>query len=104
MARFCSGASSTMGTMAHPNSFGAAATLRAGGREYRIYSLKALEKTGADIARIPYSIKILLENLLRSEDGRTVKAGDIEYVARWQAGAAAQEINFRPARVLLQDF
>ncbi|MGH9664105.1 MAG: aconitate hydratase AcnA, partial [Bryobacteraceae bacterium] len=58
----------------------------------------------ASTARIPYSIKILLENLLRCEDGRTVKAADIEYVARWDVRAPAREINFRPARVLLQDF
>ncbi|MBZ5607203.1 MAG: aconitate hydratase AcnA [Acidobacteriia bacterium] len=87
------------------NSFGAASTLTAGGSKYQIYSLAALEKSGAaKISRIPYSIKILLENLLRSEDGRTVKKSDIEYVAKWQIGAQAQEINFRPARVLLQDF
>ncbi|MEO7142818.1 MAG: aconitate hydratase AcnA [Bryobacteraceae bacterium] len=87
------------------NSFGAAAGLRAGGREYRIARLDSLEKAGvANIARIPYSIKILLENLLRCEDGRSVKAADIEYIAKWDINAAAREINFRPARVLLQDF
>ena len=66
--------------------------------------MEALEKRGANIGRIPYSIKILLENLLRTENGATVKASDIEYVAAWKIGAAAQEINFSPARVLLQDF
>jgi aconitate hydratase len=87
------------------NSFGAASTLTAGGGQYKIYSLEALERSGvAHTSRIPYSIKIVLENLLRSEDGRTVKKADIDYVARWTMGAAAQEINFRPARVLLQDF
>jgi len=90
--------------MAQSNSFGAASTLTAGGRQYRYYALEALEKRGANISRIPYSIKILLENLLRTENGATVKASDIEYVAQWKIGAQAQEINFSPARVLLQDF
>ena len=87
------------------NSFGARSPLTAGGATFQIYSLAQLEKSGAaKISRLPYSIRILLENLLRSEDGRSVKKSDIEYVARWQIGAPAQEINFRPARVLLQDF
>jgi aconitate hydratase len=86
------------------NSFGAAGDLRVGGRSYKIFRLSALEKTGVSLARIPYSIKILLENLLRSEDNLTVKKSDIEYVAKWDTNAPAQEINFRPARVLLQDF
>ncbi len=87
------------------NSFGAASTLTVGGNQYRYYSLEALEKRGlAKISRIPCSIRILLENLLRSEDGRVVKAADIEYVAKWQIGGPAKEINFQPARVLLQDF
>jgi aconitate hydratase len=91
--------------MAKLNSFGAASTLKVGGAEYRYYSLERLEKSGAArISRVPYSIKILLENLLRSEDDRSVKAADINYVAQWRIGAPAQEINFRPARVLLQDF
>jgi aconitate hydratase len=87
------------------NSFGAASSLSVGGSQYRYYSLESLEKRGlAKISRIPYSIKILLENLLRTENGQTVKPSDIEYVAQWKIGAAAQEINFSPARVLLQDF
>jgi aconitate hydratase len=87
------------------NSFGAAGKLKAGGREYEIFRLAALEKAGvAQLSRIPYSIKILLENLLRFEDGTTVKKSDIEYVAKWDPKAPATEINFRPARVLLQDF
>ena len=91
--------------MNNQNTFGAASTLAAGGREYKIARLSVLEKAGvANLARIPYSIKILLENLLRCEDGRTVKAADIEYVAQWDVSAPAREINFRPARVLLQDF
>jgi aconitate hydratase len=90
--------------MPQSNSFGAASTLNVGGSQYRYYALEALEKRGANISRIPYSIKILLENLLRTENGATVKASDIEYVAEWKIGAQAKEINFSPARVLLQDF
>src|SRR5216683_1773511 len=90
--------------MTSQNSFGAAGQLQAGGRTYEIFRLAALEKAGYKLSRIPYSIKILLENLLRFEDGSTVKRSDIEYVAAWNPKAAAREINFRPARVLLQDF
>src|SRR6202163_2481727 len=87
------------------NSFGAANILRVRDQQYQIYSLEALEKAHvAPISRIPYCIKILLENLLRSEDGRTVRHTDIEYVAKWNLSGAAKEINFRPARILLQDF
>ena len=87
------------------NSFGAASILTVGGRQYSYYSLELLEKRGAaKISRIPCSIRILLENLLRCEDGRAVKAADIEYVAQWQIGGPVKEINFQPARVLLQDF
>ena len=81
------------------------ANSHAGGRTYEIFRLAALEKAGiAKLDRIPYSIKILLENLLRFEDGSTVKRSDIEYVAAWDPSAPPREINFRPARVLLQDF
>ncbi len=91
--------------MASNNSFDAAAEMRSDGRTYQIFRLDALEKvSGIRIACIPYSIKILLENLLRFEDGRTVKPADIEYVAKWKAKTSAQEIQFRPARILLQDF
>lgn len=86
------------------NSFGAASTLRVHDRDFTIYRLDALEKAGvAKLSRIPFSIKVLLENLLRFEDERTVKRSDIEYVGKWHKGTA-QEIQFRPARVLLQDF
>jgi aconitate hydratase len=70
------------------------------------YSLPALQEAGVgDIARLPYSLRILLENLLRREDGRWVKAADIEALARWDVTAGAEyEIAFMPARVLLQDF
>ncbi len=91
--------------MASKNSFGAGATLRVNGADYRIYRLDVLDKTaGIKISRLPFSIKVLLENLLRFEDDRTVKARDIEYVARGDEKTAAREIQFRPARILLQDF
>ncbi|MBI1895819.1 MAG: aconitate hydratase AcnA [Acidobacteria bacterium] len=87
------------------NSFGALGTLRVKDQSYRIFRLEALEKAGVGtLTRIPYSIKILLENMLRFEDDRTVRGSDIEYVARWEAIKKSKEINFRPARVLLQDF
>src|SRR5436190_4865069 len=91
--------------MPSKNSFGAESKLTVCGQEYTIYRLEALEKAGiSNIHRLPYSIKILLENLLRFEDDRTVRGTDIEYVAKWEIGAASREIQFRPARVLLQDF
>jgi len=85
------------------NSFGSAATLEVRGQKLATHRLAALESAGFSLARIPYSIRVLLENLLRHEDGKTVRRSDIEYVARW-AKEPASEINFRPARVLLQDF
>ncbi|HWF47659.1 MAG TPA: aconitate hydratase AcnA [Bryobacteraceae bacterium] len=90
--------------MASKNSFGAASTLRVNDSDYQIFRLDALSKAGVDVSRIPYSIKILLENLLRFEDGRTVKASDIDYIAQWDSAKAPQEVQFRPARILLQDF
>ena len=87
------------------NSFGSRATLKTGGRSYEIYRLDALERRGLSIARLPYSLKILLENLLRREDGRVVPTGDIEKLARWEPMKLPdEEIAFMPARVLLQDF
>src|SRR4029450_2414276 len=92
--------------MSSTNSFGIRTTLKAGSRSCEIYSLPALEAAGfSEIARLPFSLKILLENLLRHEDGRYVKAADIEALARWDVkGTAMKEISFAPARVLLQDF
>ncbi len=85
------------------NSFGSKSVLSSGGRDYEYYSLPAIEKAGIGrIARLPYSIRILLENLVRLEDGQHVTRDDIEFVARWQGGT--REISFMPARVLLQDF
>jgi aconitate hydratase len=85
--------------MASNNSFGSKSALRVGDRQYEIYSVNALP----NVSRLPYSIKVLLENLLRHEDGRTVTAADIEFVADW-TGRGEREISFMPARVLLQDF
>jgi aconitate hydratase len=80
-------------------------TLSAAGRSFRYASLPALAEQGFDLARLPYSLKILLENLLRHEDGGAVSSGDVEAVARWDAAAEPSvEIAFTPARVLLQDF
>jgi aconitate hydratase len=92
--------------MSTVNSFGTRTPLAVGGRTYQMFSLPALERAGfPEIARLPFSLKILLENLLRHEDGRFVKAADVEALARWDVkGAAQKEISFAPARVLLQDF
>ena len=88
------------------DSFGTRKALAVGSRTVQIHSLPALAAAGfPEIARLPYSIKILLENLLRHEDGRFVKAADIEALAKWDVKSTAQrEISFMPARVLLQDF
>jgi len=92
--------------MATVNSFGTRTSLDVAGRAYQIYSLPALQSGGfPEIAGLPYSMKILLENLLRHEDGRFVKAADVEALAKWDLRSGAQkEISFAPARVLLQDF
>jgi len=90
--------------MPSTNSFSSRTSLRVRGRDYEIHSLAAVEKAGlGSVSRLPYSIRVLLENLLRHEDGLTVKAADIEFVAR-RASAEPREIAFMPARVLLQDF
>ncbi|HKQ86147.1 MAG TPA: aconitate hydratase AcnA [Candidatus Acidoferrales bacterium] len=90
------------------NSFSTRATLRAGSDSYEIFRLDALERAGAgQVSRLPFSLKVLLENLLRHEDGRFVHAGDIRALAAWQPSASGgneKEISFLPARVLLQDF
>jgi aconitate hydratase len=88
----------------HPDSFKSRGTLAVGGRNYTIFRLDALARAGFEVGRLPYSIKILLENLLRFEDGRTVSKSDIDALARWSPQAPSdREIAFRPARVLLQD-
>ena len=88
------------------NSFDTRTDIRSGGQAVQIYSLPALEKAGfSGVARLPYSMKILLENLLRREDDAFVTADDIRAIAQWNAAAASEtEISFMPARVLLQDF
>jgi aconitate hydratase len=88
------------------NSFGTRTEIRSGGQPVQIYSLPALEKAGfPGVSRLPYSMKILLENLLRREDDAFVKADDIRAVAGWKADVGSEkEISFMPARVLLQDF
>ncbi|HVE68057.1 MAG TPA: aconitate hydratase [Solirubrobacteraceae bacterium] len=86
------------------NSFGARDTLRVGDREHEIFRLDALQAR-YDVARLPFSLKILLENLLRTEDGVSVRREDVEALARWDASAEpSDEIAFTPARVLMQDF
>jgi aconitate hydratase A / 2-methylisocitrate dehydratase len=86
------------------DSFGARSTLSVGGREYEIFRLDALQER-FDVARLPYSIKVLLENVLRLEDGTSVSAADVEAIASWDAAAEpSAEIPFQPARVLMQDF
>src|SRR5512146_1704755 len=85
------------------DTFGSRATLRVGGKEYEIHRLDALDRQGLSTRHLPYSLRILLENLLRTEDGRSVNADDIRSLAHWH-GQTGKEIAFTPARVLLQDF
>jgi aconitate hydratase len=87
------------------NSFSSRATLASGARSYTIFRLPALTERGFNLSRLPFSLKILLENLLRREDGVNVTAGDIEFLANWDAKAEpSREIAYMPARVLMQDF
>src|SRR5580658_8725504 len=86
------------------NSFGSKDTLEVGGRSYEIYKIDALQSK-YDVARLPFSLKILLENLLRNEDGEAIRAADIEALATWNAkDEPSKEIAFTPARVVMQDF
>jgi len=91
---------------ASQNSFGTRDTLQVDGKSYEIFRLGALEKRGiGHVSKLPFSLRVLLENLLRQEDGRFVHPADIEALAGWNPNAATQkEISFMPARVLLQDF
>ncbi|MGE0054663.1 MAG: aconitate hydratase AcnA [Hyphomicrobium sp.] len=89
------------------DSFKCLKTLKVAGKEYVYYSLPDAEKNGlTGISRLPFSMKVLLENLLRNENGRSVTKTDIEAMAQWldDKGKAGKEIGFRPARVLMQDF
>ncbi len=94
----------------HPNSFGARSALRVGDRQFEIFSLTGDELAGLGVARLPYSLKVLLENLLRHEDGVRVSASDVAGLASWAShagrggsGEPAREIAFSPERVLMQD-
>ncbi len=91
---------------AHPDSFKCRKTLSVGAKTYEYFSLPDAEKNGlASISKLPFSLKVLLENLLRFEDGRSVKADDIRAIAEWlKAKTSTREIAYRPARVLMQDF
>ena len=91
--------------MSTADSFGTRDSLAVGSQTFEIFRLDALERRGLPVSRLPYSLKILLENLLRREDGRTVRRDEIERLARWdEKGRSEYEIAFMPARVLLQDF
>ena len=89
--------------MTHPNTFGSRSTLDVAGRQYTIFRLDSLSKLAdGNAARLPVSLKILLENLLRNEDGKFVKPDDIRALATWDMkGKVEKEIAFRTARVLL---
>jgi aconitate hydratase len=87
------------------NSFGSQAVLRVGDRDYTYFRLAAAERVFPQAAQLPFSLKLLLENLLRTEDGQSVRADDIEALARWDPQAEpSREIAFTPSRVLMQDF
>src|ERR1700733_14547414 len=87
------------------NSFGARSTFKVGHKEYELYRLDALDKQGISTRRLPFSLRILLENLLRTEDGRNVTKDEIRALAAWNKNSKPEkEIAFTPSRVLLQDF
>src|SRR5271163_3864901 len=91
------------------NSFGSQSQLTSGDHAYEIFRLKPLEDAlaskGVKLGRLPYSLRVLLENLLRHEDGKSVTADDIEFLANWDPKATpSREIAYMPARVLMQDF
>src|SRR5688500_1996749 len=92
-------------TMASQDSFGAKSTLGVGDREYEIFRLDAVRGAALDVDALPFSLKVLLENLLRTEDGADITADDIKALAGWDADAEPdREIQFTPARVIMQDF
>ncbi len=87
------------------DSFHSRSSLKVGGKEYEIFRLDALDKAGISTSHLPYSLRILLENLLRTEDGRNVRAEDIRALASWRGKSKSdKEIAFTPSRVLMQDF
>src|SRR3954454_19690532 len=104
MARF---GEDTMSTQSHPDSFKSLSTLSSSSfpQKYSYFRLKSLEETGVNLTRLPFSLRVLLENLLRHEDGRTVTRDDIQFLASWDPKAEpSREIAYMPARVLMQDF
>src|SRR5580698_4208339 len=89
----------------HPDSFKSKSTLKSGSKTVNIFRLQAVADGGVNLKRLPFSLRILLENLLRHEDGRTVTAEDIKFLANWDPKAEpSREIAYMPARVLMQDF
>jgi aconitate hydratase len=91
--------------MASQDTFGAKSTLSVGDRDYEIFRLDAVTGEGVDVASLPFSLKVLLENLLRTEDGADITADDITALAGWDETADPdKEIQFTPARVIMQDF
>ncbi len=91
--------------MASQDSFGAKSTLDVDGQSYEIFRLDAVKGAGLDVDSLPFSLKVLLENLLRTEDGADITADHIKAIAGWDADAQPdQEIQFTPARVIMQDF
>jgi aconitate hydratase len=91
--------------MATTKSIDGRSTLRVGGRDYEIWKLEAVEKAGLPVSRLPFSLRILMENLLRLQTGSEDGLADIEALARWSpTEEPSREINFTPARVLMQDF
>jgi aconitate hydratase len=87
------------------NSFHSRSELKSGNHTCEIFKLSALTKHGVSLENLPFSLRILLENLLRHEDGKSVTAEDIEFLAKWDANAEpSREIAYMPARVLMQDF
>src|SRR3954451_14508624 len=91
--------------MASKDSFGAKSTLEVGDTSYEIFRLDKVAGDGLDVASLPFSLKVLLENLLRTEDGADITADDIKALAGWDADADPdKEIQFTPARVIMQDF
>src|SRR3954467_295151 len=91
--------------MASQDSFGAKGTLEVGDQSYQIYRLSAVTGDGVDVETLPFSLKVLLENLLRTEDGADVTADDVRALAAWDPAAEPdREIRFTPARVVMQDF
>src|SRR4051812_19389910 len=87
------------------DSFRSRSALRVGNKDYEIYRLNVLDQQGVSTKHLPYSLRILLENLLRTEDGRNVRKEDIQALAAWNSDSKPErEIAFTPSRVLLQDF